>query len=80
MSELAPRPGVEQYLRDASSLGLKIGLASSSTRAWVTGYLEQIGLLDYFQCIRTRDDVVKVKPDPALYEQALACLGVRGFP
>ncbi|MCR8631912.1 HAD family hydrolase [Paenibacillus radicis (ex Xue et al. 2023)] len=76
MSEVQPRPGVIDYLREASELGLQIGLASSSTREWVTGYLKQFGLLDYFSCIRTRDDVEKVKPDPALYMQALSCLGV----
>ncbi|MFD0711588.1 HAD family hydrolase [Paenibacillus sp. GCM10027626] len=70
------RPGVEDYLRSAQSLGLKIGLASSSTRSWVTGFLERYGLLQYFSCIRTADDVSKVKPDPELYVQALACLGV----
>ncbi|HYU76798.1 MAG TPA: HAD family phosphatase, partial [Ktedonobacteraceae bacterium] len=28
-------PGIESYLHDAKRLGLKIGLASSSSRAWV---------------------------------------------
>ncbi|MDF2964166.1 MAG: phosphoglycolate phosphatase [Paenibacillus sp.] len=77
MRDILPRPGVKDYLMEAQSLGLQIGLASSSTREWVTGYLKQYGLLDFFKCIRTRDDVEKVKPDPALYLQAMACLGVQ---
>ncbi|MFH5184618.1 HAD family hydrolase [Paenibacillus sp. TAB 01] len=72
-----PRPGVTDYLQRAKELGLKIGLASSSSRQWVGGYLEQHGLLDYFACIRTREDVARVKPDPALYLSALQALGVR---
>ncbi|OXM87921.1 HAD family hydrolase [Paenibacillus rigui] len=71
-----PRPGVESYLMRAQSLGLRIGLASSSSREWVTGYLRQHRLLDYFECIRTREDVEKVKPDPALYVQTLRALGI----
>jgi HAD superfamily hydrolase (TIGR01509 family) len=76
MAEQEVRPGVREYLADARRLGLGIGLASSSTRAWVTGHLERHGLLDAFDCIRTKDDVACVKPDPELYVQALHGLGV----
>lgn len=70
------RPGVRAYLKEARRLGLRIGLASSSARSWVTGYLEAYGLHHSFECIRTRDDVAQVKPDPELYLQTLAALGV----
>ncbi|NHN29975.1 HAD family hydrolase [Paenibacillus agricola] len=76
MQERTVRPGVEAYLQSAMEQGLKIGLASSSTRSWVEGYLQRFGLLHYFSCIRTADDVAKVKPDPELYLQAVAGLGV----
>jgi HAD superfamily hydrolase (TIGR01509 family) len=69
-------PGVEEALRAAKSLGLRIGLASSSTRDWVEGQLRRLGLLHYFDCVRTADDVERVKPDPELYLSALRCLGV----
>ncbi|OUM94664.1 MAG: hypothetical protein A9Z00_10850 [Thermobacillus sp. ZCTH02-B1] len=69
------RPGVEDYLRDGRRLGLRIGLASSSTRDWVLGYLRRLGLEDRFDCIRTREDVAKVKPEPELYLKALEALG-----
>ncbi|MDM5197608.1 HAD family hydrolase [Fictibacillus enclensis] len=70
-------PGVEDYLEAAKELGLKIGLATSSSRAWVTGYLEKLNLLPYFDCIKTSDDVEHVKPNPALYLEAVKCLGVK---
>ncbi|MDN3436812.1 HAD family hydrolase [Planococcus sp. APC 3900] len=68
------RDGVEDYLRMAQEMELKIGLASSSSYRWVSGHLKNLGLYDYFQCIRTSDHVEKVKPDPALYIQAAQCL------
>ncbi len=70
-------PGAEQYLRDARRLGLKIGLASSSSADWVLGHLRRIGLDSCFDCIRTKDDVVWVKPNPELYYSVLQCLGIR---
>ena len=69
-------PGVETYLKDARCLGLKIGLASSSSCSWVTHHLERLGLIEYFQVIRASDDVKQTKPDPELYLSALAGLGV----
>jgi HAD superfamily hydrolase (TIGR01509 family) len=69
-------PGVEAYLQAAKGLGLKIGLASSSRREWVMRFLTQLNLTDYFACIRTAEDVERVKPDPTLYLRALECLGV----
>jgi HAD superfamily hydrolase (TIGR01509 family) len=70
------RPGVESYLQAAREQGLKIGLASSSERSWVERFLRHYRLIHYFQCIRTADDVAQVKPDPELYLQATAGLGV----
>jgi beta-phosphoglucomutase-like phosphatase (HAD superfamily) len=67
---------VEEALRAARTLGLRIGLASSSTRAWVEGQLRALDLLHYFECVRTREDVDEAKPHPALYQAVLACLGV----
>jgi HAD superfamily hydrolase (TIGR01509 family) len=71
------RPGILDYLEAAKELGLRIGLASSSKRAWVDTYLAQLGLGDYFETIRTAEDVALVKPHPELYELALKDLGVQ---
>ncbi|MCD6402198.1 MAG: HAD family phosphatase [Anaerolineales bacterium] len=60
-------PGVETYLRDAKAMGLKLGVASSSSRTWVEGHLKRLGLIHYFDCIRTSDDVLRTKPDPGLF-------------
>ncbi len=71
------RDGVEDYLIAAKEAGLKIGLASSSKRSWVENFLTQLGILHYFEVIKTRDDVSTVKPDPELYLQAIESLGVK---
>ncbi|MEI5906457.1 HAD family hydrolase [Bacillus spongiae] len=76
MEELALREGVLDYLQAAKRLGLRIGLASSSSRQWVVGFLEKFNILSYFEVIKTKEDVQKVKPDPALYSQALEGLNL----
>jgi HAD superfamily hydrolase (TIGR01509 family) len=70
------RPGVEQWLDQARELGWAVGLASSSSRRWVTTYLSRLGLLDRFAVIATGDRVPRTKPDPAVYRLALTELGV----
>ncbi|MGF7030588.1 HAD superfamily hydrolase (TIGR01509 family) [Paenibacillus mucilaginosus] len=70
------RPGVLEYLQSAHEHGLRVGLASSSHRPWVTGHLAAHGILDAFEVIRTAEDVAQVKPDPALYLLALEGLGL----
>src|SRR5699024_5519952 len=70
------RPGVEDYLKAAKELNLKVGLASSSNYDWVSNHLKHLNLFDYFECIKTADDVEIVKPDPALYNEAAKCLGL----
>ena len=70
-------PGVHDYIAEARRLGLQLGVASSSSRAWVSGHLTRLDLHQHFVCITCRDDVPRTKPDPALYQAALAALGVR---
>ncbi|MBI1281062.1 MAG: HAD-IA family hydrolase [Anaerolineaceae bacterium] len=60
-------PGITNYLADGKQMGLKIGLASSSSSEWVKGHLSRVGLIEHFECIRTADDVIRTKPDPELY-------------
>ena len=72
----AALPGVHDYIAEATRLGLQLGVASSSSRAWVSGHLTRLALSQHFLCIKCRDDVPRTKPDPALYQAALAALGV----
>jgi HAD superfamily hydrolase (TIGR01509 family) len=69
-------PGVRDAIDAAAGLGLRLGIASSSDRAWVTGHLERLGLLDSFEGVVCGDQVARVKPDPELYRTALDTLNV----
>jgi HAD superfamily hydrolase (TIGR01509 family) len=68
--------GVREYLADAKRLGLRLAVASSSSRAWVLGHLERLRLHAEWDAVRTRDDVARTKPSPDLYLSAVAALGV----
>ena len=75
VAELEILPGVREAITGARRLGLHLGVASSSSRAWVTGHLARLGLIQ-FKCVRCRDDVANAKPEPDLYLSVCACLGV----
>jgi len=77
MEALAVLPGVAEYVEAAQRLGLRLGVASSSPRAWVEEHLARFGLLDSFNCVSCVEDVPRAKPDPALYRRTLAALGLR---
>jgi beta-phosphoglucomutase-like phosphatase (HAD superfamily) len=55
---------------------VKLAVASSSSRAWVAGHLQRLGVLERFEVLKCSDDVERVKPDPALYRAACEHLGV----
>jgi HAD superfamily hydrolase (TIGR01509 family) len=69
------RPGVEQWITEAADRGIKLGVASSSDRAWVRGHLDRLGLLARFACVTCYEDTRVHKPDPAPYLDCLASLG-----
>jgi HAD superfamily hydrolase (TIGR01509 family) len=70
------RPGVVDLAKAARAAGMKVGVASSSSRDWVRGHLQRLGIVDLFDCVQARDDVERVKPEPDLYLASLDCLGV----
>jgi len=69
-------PGILEYLTTAREAGLRLAVASSSPLWWVGGHIDRLGLRAYFDCIRTSEDVARVKPAPDLYQNALGCLGI----
>lgn len=74
---LEVREGILDLLESFKNKGFKIGLATSSTLEWVQPFLDRFEIADYFETIKTKDDVKNVKPDPELYIKALADLGVK---
>lgn len=68
---LSARPGVIPLIRQARDCGMRLAIASSSSHAWVEGYLRQLGLEKAFEVILCREDVERVKPYPDLFLAAL---------
>ena len=56
--------------------GIGLTVASSSSRRWVQGWLEKLGIYDRFVGVFTRTDGYAVKPDPSLFEAARQCLNL----
>jgi HAD superfamily hydrolase (TIGR01509 family) len=73
----ALRPGVARYLDDARRLGLKVGIASTSTEEWIVSQLARIDHGHAFDCVVCANlDPERAKPRPIVYLEALAQLGV----
>jgi HAD superfamily hydrolase (TIGR01509 family) len=73
-----PLPGVVETLHEAKRLGLGLAIASSSPHWWVEGHLDRLGLKRHFEAFVCREDVPagRTKPQPDLFLQALARLGL----
>jgi len=70
-------PGVLELRDRVRAAGLKLAIASSSSRGWVTGHLERLGIAEGWDCVICREDAELAKPDPGLYKATLDCLGVQ---
>ncbi|MCP4847456.1 MAG: HAD family hydrolase [Verrucomicrobiaceae bacterium] len=70
------RPGVREFIQKASGKGIRLAVASSSSRAWVAGWLEKLDILKHFHSLRNRDDVERIKPHPDLFLAATEAVGV----
>jgi HAD superfamily hydrolase (TIGR01509 family) len=69
-------PGVRERLEEARALALRTAVASSSSAAWVEGWLERHRIRPLFDAVCARDHVARVKPAPDLYLLAAARLHV----
>lgn len=74
------RPGVVELLDAVAADGVPAAVVSSSSRAWVVGHLDRLGLRGRFAEVVTRDDVgddrARTKPAPDLFLLAAERLGV----
>ncbi|WP_345776646.1 beta-phosphoglucomutase [Pseudoxanthomonas sp. PXM02] len=66
--------GVREVLDAARAAGLKLGLASASRNA--PALLDKLGIADCFDYIADAGRIVRAKPDPAIFLDVAAALGV----
>ena len=75
-SDIAPLPGVVEFLHRLRAAGVPCAVASSTQRQNIDAVLTRIGLKDAFCEIVSAEDVVHGKPNPEVFEKAAARLGV----
>ncbi|MDE7252549.1 MAG: pseudouridine synthase [Acetatifactor sp.] len=73
--EVPLKPGVKAFLETCRRRGIKLGIATSNSRALAQNIADVHGLHDYFGCIMTGCDVLKGKPAPDIYLAAAKGLG-----
>jgi len=69
-------PGIGDWLSQASGLGLRLAVATSSQRGWASRHLDGCGSLAAFEFLACGDEVARPKPDPGVYLLALERLGL----
>lgn len=68
------RAGVAELLGALRASGVRLAVATTGSREWVTELLDGLFGPDTFEVVITGTEVTALKPDPAVYEQALAAL------
>jgi HAD superfamily hydrolase (TIGR01509 family) len=79
MADLDVMAGIRDYISEGRGLGLRLGIASSSPRSYVSAHLDRIGLADGWDAIVCREDAPRAKPAPDLYLRAVELLGVAPY-
>jgi HAD superfamily hydrolase (TIGR01509 family) len=73
---IQPRPGVVRLVDELEAAGIRLGVATTGTRAWVDPLLDRIFGPFRFEVVVGKDDVHETKPDPAAHRLALDVMGV----
>jgi len=76
---LPVKPGVYDLLEFAEKHGLRIGLATSSSKDYAENNLKEAGIYKYFHGLVYGGMVKKSKPAPEIYEKACKAIGVKPF-
>lgn len=74
-NHLRPSDGFQDVVDRAKARGIKIGLASSSTRMLVDDTLRLLGVDRYFDVTVSGDEVAHKKPEPDVYLKVLEIAG-----
>lgn len=77
--EVPLRPGVARLLRESRAEGLRLGIATTTTRANVTALLKHSladDAEDWFEVIAAGGVVAEKKPAPDIYVYAMEAMGV----
>ncbi len=70
------RPGVPELIAELAEAGVTLAVATTGTREWVEPLLDRLFGPGTFTVVVTGTEVPTLKPDPAVYVETLARLGV----
>lgn len=62
--------GVVGLLDQLAANGVRCAVVSSSSHAWVDGWLTRLGIFHRFETVVCRGDAPQIKPAPDLYQEA----------
>lgn len=71
-----PMVGALEAIGIARAAGLRIAIASSSSRELIDAVIDRLGVGELIDAVCTADDEVRGKPDPAVYLSAAQALDV----
>lgn len=75
--ELDARPGIRSLIEEADAAGVSRAIVSSGRRPWIDRILDSVSLTDGWSAVVCADgDDERAKPNPHLYLEALAGVGV----
>jgi beta-phosphoglucomutase family hydrolase len=75
-SDIAPLPGVVEWLHRLHEAGVPCAVASSTQRLNIDAVLDRIGLKEAFRAIVSAENVVRGKPHPEVFEKAAERLAI----
>lgn len=68
---ISPRPGVRELLATLRASGVTLAVATTGNREWAEPLLHRLFGADLFSVMLTGSEVTALKPDPAVYTEAL---------
>lgn len=74
--KLEPIGGIRKLLGELKSCGIRIGLASSSSREFIEFILNKLEVIEFFEVIISGEEVAKSKPAPDIFLKAAVALNV----
>jgi HAD superfamily hydrolase (TIGR01509 family) len=76
IEQARPMPGLIKLIEAFQTRRFPLAVASNSRLPYIEHALEAIGVRDAFQCVFSGQELGKSKPEPDVYLQTSACLGM----